>query len=52
MLLPSHRSGCLGNMFRESMCISPMDMDVGDDLILGWDWISESSHWHAADLPA
>jgi hypothetical protein len=22
----------------------PMDMDVGDDLILGWDWISESSH--------
>jgi hypothetical protein len=40
----------LGNMFRESMCISPMD--VGDDLILGsgWDWIS--SHWHAGDLPA
>ena len=22
------------------MSISPMDMDVGDDLILGWDWIS------------
>jgi hypothetical protein len=22
------------------MSISPMDMDVGDDLILVWDWIS------------
>ena len=21
------------------MSISPMHMDVGDDLILGWDWI-------------
>ena len=31
---------CLGDSFRESMSISPMDMDVGDDLILGWDWIS------------
>ena len=31
---------CLGESFRESMSISPMDMDVGDDLILGWDWIS------------
>ena len=31
---------CLGDSFRESMSIFPMDMDVGDDLILGWDWIS------------
>ena len=31
---------CLGESFRESLSISPMDMDVGDDLILGWDWIS------------
>ncbi len=30
----------LGDSFRELMSISPMDMDVGDDLILGWDWIS------------
>ncbi len=22
------------------MSISPMEMDVGDDLIVGWDWIS------------
>jgi len=26
---------CLGDAFRESMSVSPMDMDVGDDLILG-----------------
>jgi hypothetical protein len=26
----------LGDVFREAMSISPMDMDVGDDLILGW----------------
>ncbi len=25
----------LGDAFRESMSISPMDMDVGEDLILG-----------------
>ncbi len=30
----------LGDVFREAMSISPMDMDVGEDLILGWDWIS------------
>ena len=30
----------LGDAFRESMSVSPMDLDVGDDLILGWDWIS------------
>ncbi len=30
--------------FRESMSVSPMDMDVGDDLILGWDWTRISSH--------
>ena len=29
----------LGDKFCESMSVSPMDMDVGDDLILGWDWI-------------
>ena len=27
----------MGDTFRESLSISPMDMDVGDDLILGWD---------------
>jgi hypothetical protein len=30
----------LGNAFHESLSILPMDMDVGDDLILGWNWIS------------
>jgi hypothetical protein len=30
----------LGDKFRELLSVSPMDMDVGDDLILGWDWIS------------
>jgi hypothetical protein len=30
----------LGERFRESLPVSPMDMVVGDDLILGWDWIS------------
>ena len=29
----------LGDVFREAMSVSPMDMDVGDDLVLGWDWI-------------
>jgi hypothetical protein len=33
----------LGNVFREAMSISQMDMDVGDDLILCWEWIS--SHY-------
>ena len=28
------------------MSISPMDMDVGDDLILGWDWISSHDLGH------
>ena len=28
------------------MLISPMDMDVGDDLILGWDWISSHDLRH------
>ena len=32
--LPGRRPFC------EAMSISPMDMDAGDDLILGWDWIS------------
>ncbi len=30
----------LGATFRESMLVSLMDMDVGADLIFGWDWIS------------
>ena len=32
----------LGDAFREFLSVSPMDMDVGDDLILGWEW--SSSH--------
>ena len=36
----------LGDAFRESMSVSPMDMDVGDDLILGWDWISSHDLQH------
>ena len=36
----------LGDAFRESMSISPMDMDVGDDLILCWDWISSHDLQH------
>ena len=30
----------LGDTFREAPSVSPMDMVVGDDLILGWDWTS------------
>ena len=30
----------LGDTFRETLSVSPMDLDVGADLILGWDWIS------------
>ncbi len=36
----------LGNVFRESLSISPMDMDVANDLILGWDWISSHDLQH------
>ena len=36
----------LGDTFRESMSVSAMDMDVGDDLILGWDWISSHDLCH------
>jgi hypothetical protein len=36
----------LGDTFRESMSVSPMDLDVGDDLILGWDWISSHDLLH------
>ena len=36
----------LGDAFRESMSVSPMDLDVGDDLILGWDWISSHDLRH------
>ena len=37
---------CLGESCRESMSISPMEMDVGADLILGWDWISSHDLCH------
>ena len=30
----------LGDTFREVPSVSKIDMDVGDGLILGWDWIS------------
>ena len=30
----------LGDTFHEVLSVSPMNMDVGDDLILGWEWIS------------
>ncbi len=42
----------LGHAFRDSMSISPMDTDVGDNLtrILGWDWIS-SHALHRLYLP-
>ena len=36
----------LGDTFRESLSISPRDMDMGDDLILGWDWISSHDLRH------
>ena len=39
----------LGDTFREVMSVSPMDMDVGDDLILGWDWISSHDLHHLYD---
>ena len=28
---------CLGDALREVLPVSPMDMDDGDDLMLGWD---------------
>ena len=36
----------LGDELSESISVSPMDMDVGDDLILGWDWISSHDLRH------
>ena len=33
----------LGDTFRESLSVSPMDMDVGADLILSWDWTCTTS---------
>ena len=36
----------LGDTFRESLSVSPMDLDVGADLILGWDWISSHDLHH------
>ena len=30
----------LGDTFREALSVALLDMDVGDDLMLGWDWIS------------
>jgi hypothetical protein len=46
---PGHRPGPENHdadKFRESMSVSPMDMDMGDDLILGWDWISSHDLRH------
>jgi hypothetical protein len=37
---------CLGDKFRESMSVFPMDMDVGYDLILVLDWISRHDLRH------
>ena len=31
---------CIGDKFRESMSMLPMELHVGTELILGWDWIS------------
>ena len=28
------------NTLREALSVSPMDMNVSDDLIFGWDWLS------------
>jgi hypothetical protein len=36
----------LGDTFRESLSVSPMDIDVDADLILGWDWISSHDLHH------
>ena len=36
----------LGDTFCESLSVPPMDMDVGADLILGWDWISSHDLHH------
>ena len=43
---PVHIFLSLGDELRESISVSPMDMDVGDDLILGWDWISSHDLRH------
>jgi hypothetical protein len=36
----------LGDVLSESLSVSPMDMDVDDDMILGWDWISSHDLRH------
>jgi hypothetical protein len=36
----------LDDVLSESLSLSPMDMDVGDDMILGWDWISSYDLHH------
>ena len=40
----------LGEAFLECMSVSPMELDAGADLILGWDWISshDLQHLYAA----
>ena len=35
-----------GDTFREALSASPMDIDVGNDLSLGWDWISSHDLRH------
>ena len=37
---------CIGDTFRESMSMSPMELHVGTELILGWDWISSHKLEH------
>jgi hypothetical protein len=37
---------CLADTFSKSVSISPMVRDVGDNLILGWDWISSHDLLH------
>ena len=36
----------LGDTFSESMSMSPMDMNVDADLIVGWDWMSSHNLHH------
>ena len=37
---------CLGDMFRESLSMMPMDLHSGTALVLGWDWISSHDLTH------
>ena len=37
---------CIGDKIRESMSMLPMELHVGTELILGWDWISSHKLEH------